>query len=487
MYFLASKMSKGGKVAAKSKDKEALSRQNAFLSAVQDHKDASVQRFDAGGQVAPNGGGTTVGNNMGQNINGAFNPTGGYNPLGKLYGSVGTPVQNFVGGIGGAVQGFAQDFTPQNTFQASTAPTQQTDFSQGINAAGSQALSGYGNSQNLQGQQQQLAQLLAAESQGQGPNPAQAQLAQNTGQNVANQGALMASQRGAGANPALIARQAAQQGAATQQGAIGQAATLQAQQNLAEQQALQQQQANMVQGNLAEQGVNAGLFGTSAQAQNAQNSNEISNFNNAQTINSATAQNNTNAVGSTMSGITGGLSALTSLLAGGGSVSKNTPSTGRNVTVDPGGGTFTQALGNLGGSSGPQSNSGQYLSSSGNGSGTSGLGIGSLASLAFAAKGGKANSKVPALVSPGERYLPPKEVKDVAEGKKPPMKAGHKIPGKPKVPGAKDSYANDTVPATLDEGGIVLPRSVTQAKNPAKAAHAFVSAILKKKAMGGRC
>lgn len=95
----------------------------------------------------------------------------------------------------------------------------------------------------------------------------------------------------------------------------------------------------------------------------------------------------------------------------------------------------------------------------------------------MAAHGGR----VPALVSPGERYLPPKAVKEVASGKKSPMKAGEKIPGKPKVAGAKNSYANDTVPKTLKEGGIVLPRSVTQSKDPAAAAHAFVSAVLAKR------
>jgi len=90
---------------------------------------------------------------------------------------------------------------------------------------------------------------------------------------------------------------------------------------------------------------------------------------------------------------------------------------------------------------------------------------------------------VQALVSPGEKYLPPQAVNEVAQGKKSPISAGETIPGKPKVSGAKNSYANDTVPKTLQEGGIVLPRSVTQSKDPAKAAHAFVSAILARKGM----
>ncbi len=67
---------------------------------------------------------------------------------------------------------------------------------------------------------------------GQGPNPAQAMLNQATGQNVANQAALMAGQRGAGANVGMLARQAAQQGANTQQQAVGQGAVMEANQRL---------------------------------------------------------------------------------------------------------------------------------------------------------------------------------------------------------------------------------------------------------------
>lgn len=93
----------------------------------------------------------------------------------------------------------------------------------------------------------------------------------------------------------------------------------------------------------------------------------------------------------------------------------------------------------------------------------------------MAAQGGK----VPALVSPGEKYLAPSAVKKVEKGANP-MAVGETIPGKAKVKGAKNSYANDTVPKTLEEGGIVLPRSVTQAKHPHWEAHKFVSALMAK-------
>lgn len=87
------------------------------------------------------------------------------------------------------------------------------------------AQNGIGNQSNVYNQYQDVVA-------GKGPNPAQAMLAQQTGQNTQNQAALMAGQRGAGANAGLLARQAAQQGAANQQNSIGQGATLQANQSL---------------------------------------------------------------------------------------------------------------------------------------------------------------------------------------------------------------------------------------------------------------
>lgn len=53
-----------------------------------------------------------------------------------------------------------------------------------------------------------------------------------------------------------------------------------------------------------------------------------------------------------------------------------------------------------------------------------------------------------------------------------PMAHGEKVPGKAKVEG--DSYSNDTVPALLSPGEIVVPRSA--AKNPEKAA-AFAKSV----------
>ena len=95
-----------------------------------------------------------------------------------------------------------------------------------------QAQNGIGNQNNVFNQQQALANQYGNIANGQGPNPAQAMLAQQTGNNIAATNALMAGKRGASANPALMAALAANQGAATQQQAVGQGATMQANQSL---------------------------------------------------------------------------------------------------------------------------------------------------------------------------------------------------------------------------------------------------------------
>lgn len=95
----------------------------------------------------------------------------------------------------------------------------------------------------------------------------------------------------------------------------------------------------------------------------------------------------------------------------------------------------------------------------------------------MAAKGGR----VPVLLSPGEKVLSPEQAKAAAGGKINPMRAGKHVPGKPKVAGAKNSYANDTVPAQLEPDSVVIPRAVTQSKNPDKKAEAFVKAVLARK------
>lgn len=135
--------------------------------------------------------------------------------------------------------------------QSLDALQKQSDF---VNALG-------GN--NALANQNFLADQLKQQSLGQGPNPALQQFQNMLGQNVASQNALMAGQRGAGANAGLIARQAAMQGGnLTQQGA-GQSALMQAQQQLSAQQALQQLSASQV----GQQAQGIGLYNQAAQSQ----------------------------------------------------------------------------------------------------------------------------------------------------------------------------------------------------------------------------
>lgn len=398
-------------------------------------------------------------------------------------------VSNPIGSAGASAQGIASAFTAQNQYQAQLAPTVQSNYQPVIDAGATAATNGYNQfNQNL-GQEQALNTQLGQIAAGQGPNPAQTALAQNTSTNVANQAALMAGQRGASANAGLIARQAAQQGAATQQQAVGQAATTQANQSLA---ALGQQQTLL--GNTgnqitSEQGANTTLLGTGASAQNAQNNTNVSNYGMAQGINAQTAQNNTNAVNQTTSGLMNGAGSLAALLADGGVVQEpDAPNVNIPSFVGPAVGVKMPSLPSPGGnkSSGPstatssnnygaaQFNQPQLGDSSGL---NSGMSVPSLE-----ARGGKVcpgphkshvanylaqGGAVPAMVSPGEIYLSPEKVQRVIHGGENPLKIGEKIKGKAKVSG--DSLKNDTVSKTLEEGGVVIPRHILKHKSIDKA------------------
>jgi hypothetical protein len=59
------------------------------------------------------------------------------------------------------------------------------------------------------------------------------------------------------------------------------------------------------------------------------------------------------------------------------------------------------------------------------------------------------------------------------------LKFGGHVPGKAKVKG--NSYKNDNVKALLSPGEIVIPRSVTQGKDPIRGAAEFVRAVMAKK------
>ncbi len=312
------------------------------------------------------------------------------------------------------------------------------------------------NAQNGIGNQSQVYNQLQGIAAGTGPNPAQAMLAQATGANVANQAALMAGQRGAGANAGMIARQAANQGANIQQQAAGQGATMQANQSLnaigaAGNMANQQvgQQANAI-GNYNQfaQGAQGMLLGAQGQYNNAVTGGQGNVNNNNQNV----AQMNANQTGGLLNGAGAAATAL-----GGMTKSTQAPVAAGIPMADTARGTqgplrpdgsFAE-----GGAVGPSSFVGRHLSGK----------------PQMLAQGGK----VDAILSPGEVYVAPDKVKA-----KDPIAAGKKIPGKPKHPG--NDYRNDVVPKKLQEGGIVIPNEVMQSKDPHAAAAKFVAAILAK-------
>jgi len=220
---------------------------------------------------------------------------------------------------GGLFGGVSSLLGTNNTYQNQNGPTgeQLNNAATGVNAglnnqqtflneAANQ--NGFNNQNTVFNQQENLANQLQNTANGQGPNVAQAALNQNTGQNIAQQAALNAGIRGSGSNAGLIARENAQQGAATEQAAVGQGATLEAQQQIAAQQALAAQQAQLQ--NVAQNQINTqnqattGL--TAAQLQNQQSLIGANEQQNA--INAGVAQNNANTNASIVGGLIGGAS-----------------------------------------------------------------------------------------------------------------------------------------------------------------------------------
>ena len=319
----------------------------------------------------------------------------------------------------------AQLQTPVTTEQATQAYNQSNQALQQQQSF-INALQGAGGVQN----QMAAMEMLKQQAAGQGPNPALAQLQAQTGQNVANQAALMAGQRGGGANAGLMARQIAQQGAATQQQSAGQAAQLQA----AQQQQAQQAMAQLASQQVGQQAQAQGqmIQGTQGLQQNllsgiqGQNQAQISNVSQQNQANAQMAGQNAR----TQSGIFGGLAnAAGAAIAG------------------PLGSMVGGALNNL------LSPAPQIQSAGGSNSG------GGLAPQMTA--GGYASGGI---------------VQHLRN-----FQSGGQVAGKATVQG--DSPSNDTVPAVLSPGEIVIPRSIAQSKDAPKKAAAFVAALMAKKGL----
>lgn len=383
--------------------------------------------------------------------------------------------------MGGLISGIGDLFggaTNNANYSATQAPLIQpvtaanVNASQGVasNALQDQsdlmrALTGGINNQNqVYNQEQGTLGTLNNLASGVGPNPAQTMLNTNTGNNIANQAALMAGQRGTGANVGLIGRQIAQQGAGIQQNAVGQAATLQAQQQLAAIQAQQEQERQLGQlaGTQVGQQIGAtgnynqfaeGNQGALLNALGGYNSNLVGSQSSVNSANSGMAQTNANNSAKQIGGLLGNLPMVGSVFAG------------------AEGGEADAPIPNVADSGGSSSSGAESLA-------------GLIPLIAAAAKGGEAVDGKEMLARALSKREFPDHLKAVAQIYHPKvlkmacggMAEGAIVPGNPKVPG-KNTLKNDVVPAMLTPKEIVLPLSVTQSKNPGEAAKAFVEKI----------
>lgn len=361
---------------------------------------------------------------------------------------------------------------------------QQQQFLQAL-----QAQNGIQNQSDVFAQQQAFAQQLQDQANGVGPNPAQIALENATGQNIAQQAALMGSQRGTSSNAGLIARQAAQQGAGIQQQAVGQSALMQAQQQLAARQQLQQQQAMMA--GLSGQQVGQQAAATMGMNQAAQSEQGIltgaaSNLNTVNAnlsgqegqIAQLNAKNQMDMFGGAMKG------AAMAVAYNGGVVKNGTVQNyadGGAVDDKPGksfankflsGWAGDEAVGSPYQGSGPasaESQNGKVY----DGSQAAGKAIGGGLKNLISSLGGSGTE------AGGGGGFDTTMVAEAAHGGQiKNLKPGGHVPGKASVPG--NSIKNDTVPAILSPGEIVIPR--THANDPEKA-KAFVAAILARKRM----
>lgn len=316
--------------------------------------------------------------------------------VGDLVGGVVGGAKSLVGGVLGGKTGAnfqgqgAQIDRPLGALQGQEAQMQslralqnQDAFVKALNAQ-----NGINNQSNVFNQMQGLAN-------GTGPNPALAQLANTTGQNANMQAALMAGQRGAGANAGLLAREAAMQGGNIQQQAAGQAAALQSQQQL---NALNQL------GSIAGQQVNQQQTGILNQNQLRQNQqNTVNNQLNAQnqageqmqsninSTNASVAAKNAETQGNLLGGALKGLgTAAATYFAGpvGGAVAKE--------VLKAHGGTIPNHS--------PQSFAAQYFSEGGQ-----------VPGLPQVFGDSEVNDVVPAKLSPGEIVIP----RSILQGKNP--------------------------------------------------------------------
>lgn len=356
-----------------------------------------------------------------------------------------------------------------------------------------QALAGQ-TPEAIQAQKDLLSQISGRVAGTAGPSVAERQMAEATGQGIAGVGAALAGQRGASQNVGLTGRNIATAGAQALQQAAAQGSTLRAQEQIA----AQQQLAGLT-------GQQLGQVQTAQQAEASQAQAQQNALQQAIANRNALMQAMAGGKQEFQAGLIGGL-------LGAGATAVKGMARGGEVKDDDEKEDFTSALSkNLSQGMQPKSRMGQAGMTAGSAiggytqalmekapkvlgkpsGGYAGANLGvstempqminpvaSAQNIAAFKPGLAKGGKVPAMVSPGEKYLPPEEVEKVKRGEKEPVSAGRTIPGQAKVKG--DSLKNDTVPMTLEEGGIVIPRSVMQSKDPAEQARKFVAAVVAK-------
>lgn len=332
------------------------------------------------------------------------------------------------------------------------------------------------------GNQNFLADQYGAMARGEGPNPAQNQLNEATQKNVANQAAMMAGQRGSSANAGLMARQAAQQGAATQQTAVGQAATLGAQQQIAAQNNL----ANLANNQISQTGQAITGQGSAQQNEQAILQNANTSYNNAavgmqsniNNVNSQTAAANQNMAANTMGGISSAISAPMSALAKGGEVESHVKLAEMNAHslgihkkhYDDGGEVDAPNLGSF--KAGEDSASAPNVASTaalpadntsfsssvnkpssvmGGGSGGGGGGMSSMMSMAALAADGGMIEKNP-LLSPQSQIVGPGKMA-AAYFNPGSSSNGPNVPGTSALPQNKESFSKDVKEAMAKKPG----------------------------------
>lgn len=372
------------------------------------------------------------------------------------------------------------------------------------------------NATNPNAEQDFLAKQLLAESQGQGPNPAQDQYRQNIDANTAAAAGTIASQKGI--SPALAAELIARQQGGANQNAAANAATLQAQQQLNAQNQLQTQQGlqQTTQAQKVAQLQNQQALQqqqqlqSQQQLQNQQNSiqgiaqNQIGGEQNAVNAISGTAlQNQNNLLGGIGQFNTTNTNAITDAnKINAGVAAQNTATQGGLIggLLNSAGGIATQALKNSGpaaaAAEGGLVKKDSIISPEGKSKKVPIPDHLKHISLIYhgpelMAEGGQVdqdyedspNTYLKPEWNSEQKKFAKKISEQFANGGETCYQEGAMVPGTPKV--NHNSYSNDVVSAKLSPGEIVVPLDVMNSKDPAEGAKRFVQALLDKKANSG--